>query len=283
MRTEQPPDMLYIYCLDGLFPRDSEVELGGCFLGNWEEGTSSFLFFSEPAEDLIQRVVTEDKGLRLIDSYSFPYHEWLGAQFERLNIEEFEICPPWEQAGAVDGGSVRILLNPGVVFGSGLHPTTRDCLRGLSWVWKRDRPRTILDLGTGTGVLAVAAVSMGVERAVALDVNPLCVKTARSNVELNRLESRIETICASAERAMDREGDLVTANLHFDVIRRLLDSEAFFARRWIVFSGLMRSQVRAVKERLSRRGLRIAHEWDHDMVWYTLVVRGQDNYQGKEG
>jgi len=272
---EGPPERLYVYCVEGPVPVQAEGRLGEAFLGNWVEGTSSFLFFSEPAEDPVLRVVADHPGLQYVEDHRFTYEEWIGERFERFRAGDFEICPAWSRSGPQGTSSLPMRLDPGVVFGSGLHPTTRDCLKALSWLWREDPPRTVLDLGTGTGVLAVAAGLLGADRIAAVDLNPLCVRTAARNVRLNGLEPRVQTVLGSAEDVLDRPGDLVLANIHHEVIRGLLNLEAFLNRRWIVLSGLMRTQARDLKDRLRGLGLRIIREWDQDMVWHTLAVRGK--------
>jgi ribosomal protein L11 methyltransferase len=271
--------MLYVYNLEGVLPPAAEEGLGNAFLGNWVEGSSSFLFFSEPAENPVRRAVADHPGLSFADGYRFTYEEWIGERFERFRVGNLEICPAWEAANPCEAPR-RMLLDPGVVFGSGLHPTTRDCLEALAWLWRRGSSGTVLDLGTGTGVLAVAAGLLGAERTVAVDLNPLCVRTAARNVRLNGLETRVETVLCSAEEALDLPGDLILANIHYDAILGLLQREALRGRRWIVFSGLLRSQARSLKGRLNRLGLAVAREWDRDMVWHTLAVRGGGGMKG---
>ena len=270
-----PPERLYVYWVEGIVPQAAESRLGSSFLGNWVEGTSSFLFFSEPAEDSLLPVVAEHPDLQYVEGHRFTYEEWLGERFERFQVGDFEICPAWGACEPLREASLRVLLDPGVVFGSGLHPTTRDCLEALSWLWRREAPETVLDLGTGTGVLAVAAGLLGADRVVAVDLNPLCVRTAARNVRVNGLESRVRTLVCSAEDALDRSGDLVLANIHYEVIRPLLEREPFLNRRWIVFSGLMRTQARSLKDHLRGMRMEIVREWDRDAVWHTLAVRGR--------
>ncbi len=95
--------------------------------------------------------------LELIEHYHFTYEQWQGGRVDRIEVEDFVIVPPW---GELDSNKQlnQIVLDPGVVFSNGLHPTTRDCLRALADV-ARTRPfESVMDFGTGTGILAVAAV-----------------------------------------------------------------------------------------------------------------------------
>jgi ribosomal protein L11 methyltransferase len=182
---------LYIYYVEGSLKREEESHLGLTFLGNWAEEDSSFLFFTQPSKDLVQMIIDKDKRLRLIDEFHFTYEEWLGGKVIPRKVSRFLIVPPWEDRQQNDQ-ELKMLLNPGVVFGTSLHPTTRDSLLALLEISDRLLSYRVLDLGTGTGILAIGAALLGAERVLAVDNNPLAVRTATLNVKLNELEERIE-------------------------------------------------------------------------------------------
>ena len=89
-------------------------------------------------------------------------------------------------------------MEPGLAFGSGYHPTTRRCLELLRRVYEADTPRQVLDLGTGTGILALAALALGAERVVAVEYNELAVRTAARNLKHNQREAEVHLIQADA-------------------------------------------------------------------------------------
>ncbi|UCB50913.1 MAG: 50S ribosomal protein L11 methyltransferase, partial [Deltaproteobacteria bacterium] len=182
---------------------------------------------------------------------------------------------------AVEDGKTEIILDPGVVFGTGLHPTTEDCLKAMAHLHGQSSLGRVLDLGTGTGILAIAAARLGAEKVLAVDLNPLSVKTARRNVRLNGLEGSIEVVKGMAEDFVEETADLVVANLHHSVIVKLLEKEGFMEKRWFIISGLLRSQVRETRDQLGERALYVAREWDQEGTWYTLLVRN-DNERGRK-
>jgi ribosomal protein L11 methyltransferase len=269
--AQLPYQDLYVYLLDGVLWEGDETFLGNDFIGNWVEGENSFLFFSKPSRQLVARLVTARPNLALESDYHFSYEEWQGGGLDPLTVDPFLIVPPWQKRGD-SSGLITILLDPGVVFGNGLHPTTRSCLKAL-YLAAQDIPLgNVLDLGTGTGILALAAARLGAQEVLAVDLNPLCVKTATKNVDLNGLTGIIRVTEARAEDVVNDAADLIVANIHYAVIERLLEGGAFRKSAKLIISGLMRSQYREIKTRLSQCGFHLLHEWDHDMTWFTVLA-----------
>jgi ribosomal protein L11 methyltransferase len=266
-----PYQDLYIYLIKGLVPLGEEASLGQSFLGNWVEEGTCFLFFREPSEAVVSELLQRHSDLQLLENYHFSYEEWQGAFSEPLTIDRFLIVPPW--VDVVEGeGETKILLDPGLVFGTGLHASTRDSLKAVSYVHSRFPVKKVVDLGTGTGVLALASALLGAQHVLAVDLNPLCVKTARKNVEWNHLESRIEVKEGRAEDFAELQADLMLANIHWDVLKTLLQKEGFRKNPWIVLSGLLRSHARDLESDLARYGLRIVKAWEDEATWYTMLV-----------
>jgi len=261
---------LYIYYLEGSLKREEESHLGLTFLGNWSEEDSSFLFFTQPSKDLVQKIIDKDKHLRLIDEFHFTYEEWVGGKVIPRKVSRFLIVPPWEDHQQNDG-ELKMVLNPGVVFGTSLHTTTRDSLLALLEISDRLPSYRVLDLGTGTGILAIGAALLGAEKILAVDNNPLAIKTAALNVKLNGLEDHIDVKECLAEDIIDLPSDLLIANIHYDIILKLIKEEGFIKKKYFILSGLMRSHARNIKMELSRYPIEIIHEWDNDMVWHTIL------------
>jgi ribosomal protein L11 methyltransferase len=270
--SPEPYQDLYIYLINSVVSGRDEAGFGNEFLGTWVEGETSFLFFSIPSREKVDSLIMARPELSLLEEHHFSYEEWQGTKLDPARIDKFLIVPPWNSETAGEG-EVRIILDPGVVFGTGLHPTTRDCLRALACLRKQFAYEHVLDFGTGTGVLALAAAFMGAKSVLAVDLNPLCVKTAKRNVHHNKLEGVVEVVEGKAEDLTEEPVDLVVANIHYDVLKSLLENESFRKKEWLILSGLMRSQARVIKNRLERYGHRIVHEWDGEGMWATLLVR----------
>ena len=265
------PEDLYIYLVSGTLTESDETALGGTFMGNWVEGTSAFLFFSAPAKEQVARLLKNRRELSLEDNFHFTYEDWQGGGFDTLKIGPFLIVPPWVEIPESEE-FIKILLDPGVVFGNCLHPTTRTCLEALSMVAEQSPMGRVLDLGTGTGILAIAAVLLGADAALAVDFNPLCVKTANGNIELNGLGDRVKAVRGMAEDFTEEKADLLIANIQHDVIRDFLKKHTPAKPQTLIISGQMRSQSRDLKAQLKNLGYHTLKEWDHDMTWFTILA-----------
>lgn len=217
--------------------------------------------------------------LALIDQYQMSYDDWQGGRVTAFRAGRFHVKPPWELDTADEGGGPRLVgeiplfLDPGVVFGTGTHPTTRDCLAALEMLYREAAIETVLDLGTGSGILSLAAAGLGSQRVLAVDFNRLAVKTARDNIRLNGFGKRIQAVHGRAEELVDCPADLVLANIHFEVMKELLLAPGFRAKpRWIL-SGLLRSEAREAEALIIRGGGHITNRWTRDQIWYTYLGR----------
>ncbi len=265
-----PDDPLYIYELEGILS-DPEDFFRKYFLAHWREEDSHFLFFSHPQEEELKQFLKDQPGGTWVRTHCLSYNDWQGgALLDSLSVGKFIFISPWISRPE-DPGDIIIRLDTGVVFGSGTHPTTRDCLQALLWVYDQDLPRKVLDLGTGTGILSLAACSLGAEEVLALDLNPACVRTTERNAELNHLRNKIKIVEGRAEEYIQEPADLVLANLHFSVIKGLIKNKSFFEKKWVILSGLLRSEFLEIKHGLKVPGFEILREWDSEFTWFTLV------------
>ena len=241
------------------------------FIGHWEEDDDSFLFFSSPASRQIQNLLSHHCHLSYVDSYEMSYDQWLGEVFSTYDHGKFRIRPVWESGQDGTGhDKIEVVLDPGLVFGTGTHPTTRDCLDALETAATSKKFKTVLDLGTGTGLLSLAAARLGSERVVAVDLNLLAAKTAARNVQLNRLEDRVVTVQGKAEDVIAYPADLVIANIHYDVMRHLINAFGFLEKKRFILSGLFRSEAKDIADRLSRFPVKILKQWTRDGIWHTF-------------
>ena len=162
------------------------------------------------------------------------------------------IVPTWEEAPQLPGDLV-LRIDPGMAFGTGGHETTRLCLELLEQVMERSdltAAPSLLDLGTGSGILAMAASLLGAGRVLALDIDPDAVVVARENLDLNQLSGRIECGTAPLE-TLPECFDIILANILAEELVRLAP---FLTDRLNPGGSLILSGILAEKEQLVRQG-----------------------------
>ncbi len=263
-----PYQDLYIYYLSGRF-RPGRAFNPEDYIGCWEEGEFSFLFFTRPNMALVEATVNPLAGLKLLDHYHMTYEQWQGGDIVPCRIGRFTISPPWFEVDKKKADTT-IILDPGVVFGTGTHPTTRDCLEALQLAFEDTPIRSALDLGTGTGLLALAAARMGCPKVLAADLTLLAARTAKKNVMLNGLSERILVAQGDAEKFMDFTSDLVVTNIHYDVMKNLIETSGFLEKKRFILSGLMRSEAAHIESRLADLPVEMIRRWDQDGIWHTF-------------
>jgi ribosomal protein L11 methyltransferase len=159
-------------------------------------------------------------------------------------------------------GDVALALEPGGAFGSGRHPTTRDCLRAIQ---ERVRPRQrVLDAGSGSGILAVAAALLGADRAFGFDLDPNAKPYADALASQNGVAARCEFVTGDFALLADTEAafDAVVANIYADVIAAEVARLSAALKRggWFAFSGCVESHAGGLVETISRSDLRVERE-----------------------
>ncbi len=133
---------------------------------------------------------------------------------------------------------------------------------------------SVLDLGTGSGILALAAARMGVKRVLAIDRNRLAVRTAIENVKVNSLDKMIRVQEGEVRLFIDQPFDLVTANLPFHVLRELIPLKAAALHRFWIVSGINEQQGETLKELFSEQGYETCrHSADPPWVTFTTAKR----------
>jgi ribosomal protein L11 methyltransferase len=272
-----PYQNLYIYEISGAIA-DSKDSFKEDFIGCWNEGEASFLFFSQPRDQEVESYIRK-KGLPLVSRNILDYKAWqAGEELKPFKVGHLVISPPWEDA-SVGEGEILVLLDPCVVFGTGYHPTTRTCLKALWEIYQRERPKRVLDLGTGSGILALAAAKWGAEKVLAIDCNELAVETTLRNVSSNGESQRIDVRMGKAEDLIEEEADLVCANIHLQVIESLLKKKCFFRKRWAILSGVFEKDAKEIERRWIGKSIKLVQRLQ-ERNWVTLVGF---NEKGKTG
>jgi ribosomal protein L11 methyltransferase len=171
-----------------------------------------------------------------------------------------------------------IEIEAALAFGTGHHGTTRGCLIYLDYVLRAKAPKRMLDLGTGTGVLAIAAAKATKRRVLATDIDPMSVKVARENMRLNGVGNLVDTVCAtgfSSPAFGDRAPfDLILANILANPLRAMsTDMSRHLTRNgMVILSGLLPHQAMSVIAAYRARGLVLRK---HQIIegWSSLLMQ----------
>jgi len=199
------------------------------------------------------------------------------ASFHPLAIgQRLLILPPW--VPQTDRSRMPLVLDPGMAFGTGAHPSTRMCLEALeNLVQPGD---LVVDLGCGSGILDVAAVLFGASHVLACDIDEHAIAATLRGAELNAVASQIEVFRGSwpeaAARLADRRpADILVANILAPILRRMLGeglADLVGPAGWIVLAGILEEQRDELDAAARQAGLTLEAE-ARDGVWVTLTYR----------
>ncbi|MDQ3931925.1 MAG: 50S ribosomal protein L11 methyltransferase [Actinomycetota bacterium] len=239
-------------------------------LGVWERGQVVVAWFPET-------IVSVPPGGRWEPE---PERDWLAewkTGLEPVRLGRLTLTPSWHPAARA--GPCTVVIDPGMAFGTGHHATTRLCLSALE---RADlTAKRVLDVGTGSGVLAIAAARLGAEEVVAVDVDPDAVSVAAMNATRN--EVAVDVRLGSLEAAWeDGPFDIVVANLSTDLVLR--SAAALLALTvpdgLLVVSGIASIRNRPVRDALRKLDAKLL-TLDVDDEWAALTVSPPGSSEGE--
>jgi len=180
------------------------------------------------------------------------------------------IIPPWKKMGPNPSKRKVICLSPGMAFGTGTHATTRSCLIFLEEILSKTRRGPLLDVGTGSGILAIAAVKLGVHRVTAVEIDPVSLEMAKENTRVNKVLSKIsfrETIPTRTHYP------IITANLTASILCDLGQTltKAVSPRGKLILSGMMKEEYPEILARYQKTFFLIKSRTKDN--WVTLLMK----------
>ena len=202
--------------------------------------------FNERLSSILRIYDISSDSIRSVERRTVEKTDWLAEwkkHWRPTQVGRFLIVPEWQNMAVTgDGDRIVIRIDPNMAFGTGTHETTQLCLLAID---RNLKPvETFLDVGTGTGILAIAAAKLAggqTRETLAVDNDPIAVKIARENAKQNAVDGLIELRCEKISDATP-EFDFVCANLTLDVIKPILPLLLRKARRVLVLSGVLREQ-----------------------------------------
>ena len=240
-------------------------------------------FLGETVEEIKQAInnlmlYNIDIGRNKITISEVNEEEWATAWKKYYNpvkiSERFTIVPTWETYEPVSSDELIIELDPGMAFGTGTHPTTVMCIQALEKTVKKGD--TVVDVGTGSGILSIAAAMLGAERVHALDLDPVAVESAKLNVKLNKVHDVVTVSQNNLLDRIDEQADVIVANILAEIILRFVDDAYRLLRAGGTFitSGIIQTKKQEVKEGLMRAGFTIEETLTME-DWVAFVAKKQ--------
>ena len=242
------------------------------YFGDDEEGESELKRACAVIDNIKEGIETGD--IMYEASVTPDDSEWLYKWQEFFKTtkvgERIVIKPSWEDY-TPKAGELVIEMDPGMAFGSGQHETTSMCIKALE---KHVKPGSkVLDVGTGTGVLAVAAALLGADECLGIDIDEGAVTVANTNIQNNKQADRITAMQGDLTEGVDFEADIIVANLMADLVIKLAPAAADQLKAGSIFisSGILDIKEELVADAVKKAGFRIL-EILHDGEWRAIIA-----------
>ncbi|HDT5886220.1 50S ribosomal protein L11 methyltransferase [Aeromonas dhakensis] len=211
----------------------------------WGETEVMGLFDAEtdpaPTIAFFQQIFGEDVGYKVEQLEDKDWvREWMDHFHPMQFGERLWICPSWRDVPNPD--AVNVMLDPGLAFGTGTHPTTALCLQWLDGLDLAGK--TVVDFGCGSGILGIAALKLGAARVIGIDIDPQAIQASRDNAMRNGVADQIE-LYLPADQPQDVEADVVVANILAGPLRDLAPLIAGHGKAGslMALSGVLESQA----------------------------------------
>lgn len=189
--------------------------------------------------------------------------------------ERIHIVPTWH-AEPVNESDIAIRLDPGMAFGTGYHPTTRLSLGMLERTVKQNQH--VADVGTGSGILAIAAIKLGAKHVDAIELDPTAIPVAETNFDNNNVSGQVTLHEGDGLRTVEEKYDLIVANILTKAILPMITycPERLHPGGKIIFSGILESELTDVQETLCENGLEsvsVTREAEDEIMWVAVLAR----------
>ena len=246
--------------------------------GGW---TVEITFDAAPEQSAVRTMIGEHAGPQAAAALQFDMIEqrdWVAASLEGLpmvHAGRFTVHGAHHRS-ALTANKIGIEIEAALAFGTGHHGTTRGCLLAIDRLAKRRRFCRVLDVGTGTGVLAIAAARMFRKKVSATDIDPVAVRVARGNAWHNRAGAFVTFAIGDARRALPWRGpfDVIVANILLGPLTRMARPlvHRLAPGGYIILSGLLPDQANAARSAYAAQGLVLEHRETLEN-WATLTMR----------
>lgn len=217
-----------------------------------------------------------DLGHNVVSVQEVDEEDWATAwkkYYHSVKISNrFTIVPTWEDYERVNTDELIIELDPGMAFGTGTHPTTVMCLQALEKTVQTDS--SVIDVGTGSGVLSIGAAKLGASKIHALDLDEVAVRSAIENIALNKVDHIVRVTHGNLLDNVDEQADIVVANILAEIIMTFTDDAFTIVKEGGLFitSGIIATKKDDVRESLQHAGFEIEEVMMME-DWVTIISR----------
>ena len=263
--------------------------------GPADDGTARISFYLEPEQDngeilaAVQKGLDEirgwgvDVGAGTIEASQTEDKDWINnwkEYFHQFYVDDILITPSWEPVKPKDQEKLLIQIDPGTAFGTGMHETTQLCIRQIKKYVTEET--VLLDVGTGSGILSIAALKLGAARALGTDLDPCAIRASKENMEVNGIsKEQFQVMLGNIiddREIQDRVGyeqyDMVTANILAEVLAPLSPVVARHLKRGGIYitSGIIEEKETMVTDAVKAAGFEVV-EVTHQGDWVSVTAR----------
>ena len=247
-----------------------EEEDDSTLLRNVQEALDELRTFTDIGPCVLEKTQTEDKDW--INNWKEYFHQFY--------VDDILIIPSWEEMKEEDSDKLVLHIDPGTAFGTGLHETTQLCLRQLKKIVTPGC--SLLDVGTGSGILSIAALKMGAGHAVGTDLDPCAITATKENLQTNGLtEDKMDVLIGNLiddpqvqEQAGLERFDIVIANIQAEVLIPLTPQAVRHMKKGAVYitSGILDVKEKAFIDAAEAAGL-VVEEVTRQGEWVSVTAR----------
>lgn len=187
------------------------------------------------------------------------------------------IVPTWEQYEPANNEELIIELDPGMAFGTGTHPTTTMCVQALEKTVKNSD--FVIDVGTGSGILSIAAAKLGAKQVTAYDLDEVAVSAAKQNIALNHVQQHVTVYQNNLLDDVNEQADIVIANILADVIIRLVNNAAITVKQdgYFITSGIIQQKQKDVQQAIETAGFMVIEVMRVE-DWVTIIAQKRKSF-----
>lgn len=234
--------------------------------------------FNDSNRESIEQIIATLPGAKFVEFSDVAEQNWnetWEASIKPQSIGDFFVRPTWSEEKPGDE-QVLLEIDPKMSFGTGYHATTRLMLRQLSKI--NCKGKRVLDAGTGTGILAIAACKLGAASVIGFDYDPWCEINATENAAINDIDSRLSVRLGGFETVENEElFDLILANINRNVILEFLDGMMSLLDEGgkLCLSGLLKTDENTVMERLEKFPVNVTDKQTED-EWMLMQIEFEE-------